>query len=278
MAGRIAKMCALCKGPPARYTDDMTIDLSNLESGHKYDGDYDNDLAAVQERLAHIQYAHIVHNARSLIVFEGWDAAGKGGSISRMSAAWDPRYFQVYPIGAPTAEEKGKHFLWRFWNKLPAPKEISVLDRSHYGRVLVERVEGFASEPEWRRGYDEINEFEAQQTDIGTNIVKIFLHITQEEQDERLKERLETPHKRWKVTAEDFRNRDKRGAYLDAMHDMFAKTDTRWAPWAAFDGNNKKAARIGVLTHVADTLEAAVPTQWPDVPEDLAAMAKELGW
>ena len=256
----------------------MTIDLSTLEFGHKYDGDYDNDLAAVQERLARIQYAHIVHGARSLLVFEGWDAAGKGGTISRMSSAWDPRYFQVHPIGAPTAEEKGKHFLWRFWNKLPGPKEISVLDPSHYGRVLVERVEGFASDAEWRRGYDEINEFEAQQIDIGTNIVKIFLHITQEEQDERLKERLETPHKRWKVTAEDFRNRDKRGAYFDAMHDMFAKTDTRWAPWAAFDGNNKKAARIAVLTHIADTLEVGVPTQWAEVPEELAAMAKGLGW
>lgn len=256
----------------------MTIDLSDLESGHKYDGNYNDDLTAVQERLARVQYAHIVHNARSLIVFEGWDAAGKGGTISRMSSAWDPRYFQVYPIGAPTSEEKGRHFLWRFWNKLPAPKEISVLDRSHYGRVLVERVEGFAQEAEWRRGYDEINEFEAQQIDIGTNIVKIFLHVTQGEQDERLKERLETPHKRWKVTAEDFRNRDKRGAYMEALHDMFAKTDTRWAPWAAFDGNNKKAARIAVLTHIADTLEAAVPTDWPEVPEDLAKMAKGLGW
>lgn len=254
----------------------MTIDLSMLESGSKYGGDYAEDLAAVQERLGQIQAAHIVHNARSLIVFEGWDAAGKGGSISRMTAPWDPRYFQVYPIGAPTTEEKGRHFLWRFWAKLPAPREISVLDRSHYGRVLVERVEGFATEAEWRRGFDEINEFEAQQIDIGTNIIKIFLHVTQEEQDERLKERLEIPHKRWKVTADDFRNRARRADYLDAMHDMFAKTDTRWAPWMAFDGNNKKSARIAVLTHIADTLEAALPKDWPDVPDEVATLAQVL--
>ncbi len=255
----------------------MTIDLNALESGAKYDGDYAADLSAVQERLGKIQFAHIIHGARSLIVFEGWDAAGKGGTISRMSSAWDPRYFQVYPIGAPTAEEKGKHFLWRFWNKLPAPREIHVLDRSHYGRVLVERVEGFATKDEWRRGYDEINEFEAQQADIGTNILKIFLHVTAEEQDKRLRERIATPHKRWKVTAEDFRNREKRGVYLDAMHDMFAKTDTRWAPWKAFDANNKKAARIAVLTHIADSLEAVLPTDWPELSEELAAMAKGLG-
>ncbi|MGL5838527.1 MAG: polyphosphate kinase 2 family protein, partial [Sphingorhabdus sp.] len=161
----------------------MDFDLSKFESGKKYSGNYDNDLADLQDKLAELQALHIVHGCRTLIVFEGWDAAGKGGAIKRLTAQWDPRYYQVYPISAPTPEEKERHFLWRFWNKLPRAKEISVLDRSHYGRVLVERVEGYCSEAEWRRGYDEINEFEQRQAEIGTKIIKLFLHVTQETQD-----------------------------------------------------------------------------------------------
>ena len=206
---------------------------------------------------------------------EGWDAAGKGGIIKRMTAEWDPRYFQVWPISAPTPYEKDRHFLWRFWQKLPGAREICVFDRSWYGRVLVERVEGFASEREWKRGYDEINEFEAQQADAGTAIIKVFLHVTQNTQDKRLADRLSVPEKRWKVTTDDFRNRAKRADYLDAMHDMFRQTDTRWAPWKVFDGNSKKAARIAALTHIAERLEASVPKSLPDPDPVLVAMAKE---
>ena len=253
----------------------MAIDLSRLEEGAAFDGDYSDALAKVQKRLQRAQYAHIVHGKRAVIVVEGWDAAGKGGAIRRAVSGWDPRYFEVWPIGAPSPDARAKHFLWRFWSKLPGPREINIFDRSWYGRVLVERVEGFASEVEWRRGYDEIHEFEAQQTDIGTNIIKIFLHVTQEEQDRRLKKRLETPYKRWKVTAEDFRNRDKRAAYHAAMGDMFAFTDTRWAPWAAFDANDKKAARIAVLTHVAEQLEADLPLEWPEADPAITKLALE---
>lgn len=253
----------------------MTINLSDYEDGASFDGDYSDALKAVQRRLAKAHFAHIVHGRRSMIIFEGWDAAGKGGIIRRMSAEWDPRYFEVYPIGAPTRAEKERHFLWRFWQHLPGKRHISVFDRSWYGRVLVERVEGFCTEAEWRRGYDEINEFEAQQIDSNTNVIKIFLHTTQKTQDERLAARLDTPHKRWKVTAEDFRNRARREDYLAAMDDMFARTDTRWAPWAVFDGNNKKAARIAVLTHIAEKLEAAVTTSFPDADPALVAMAQE---
>jgi polyphosphate kinase 2 (PPK2 family) len=252
----------------------MNIELSNFETGAKYDGNYAKKLAKLQDRLAELQSLHILHNCRTLIVFEGWDAAGKGGAIKRLTANWDPRYFEVYPISAPTKEEKAKHFLWRFWNKLPGSQEIHILDRSYYGRVLVERVEGFCSETEWRRGYDEINEFEAQQGDIGTNIIKIFLHVTQESQDKVLQERLDDPAKRWKVTAEDFRNREKRDDYLAAMHDMFEHTNTRWAPWKIFDGNNQKAARIAVLSHVIERLEAAVPQEFPEVDPAIAELAK----
>jgi AMP-polyphosphate phosphotransferase len=252
----------------------MTITLSDFETGAKYDGNYDKKLAKLQDRLADLQSLHILHNCRTLIVFEGWDAAGKGGAIKRLTANWDPRYFEVYPISAPTKEEKDKHFLWRFWNKLPGPQEIHILDRSYYGRVLVERVEGYCSETEWRRGYDEINEFEAQQGDIGTNIIKIFLHVTQDSQDKVLQERLDDPAKRWKVTAEDFRNRKKRDDYLAAMHDMFEHTNTRWAPWKIFDGNNQKAVRIAVLRYIIERLEAVVPQEFPEVDPTIAKLAK----
>ncbi len=253
----------------------MSIDLSGFESGKKYDGDYAEDLADLQKQLAEQQSLHILHKCRTLIIFEGWDAAGKGGAIKRLTANMDPRYFEVFPISAPTAEEKDKHFLWRFWNKLPRREEIHILDRSHYGRVLVERVEGFCTETEWRRGYDEINEFESQQVEIGTKLIKIFLHVTQEAQDEVLKERLDDPSKRWKVTADDFRNRSKRNEYLAAFAEMFEQTDTRWAPWTVIDGNNQKAARIAVLRHILRELKSHIPQDFPEVSSEIAELAKK---
>ena len=251
----------------------MPIKLSDHEAGASYSGDYDDDLAALQKRLAHVQVAHIVHRRRAIILFEGWDAGGKGGAIRRLTAEWDPRSFAVHPIGAPTAEERARHYLQRFWTRLPAAGEIAVFDRSWYGRVLVERVEGLASEADWRRAYDEINEFEARQRDDGATIVKLFLHVTSETQDKRLRDRLDHPWKRWKIGPDDFRNRARRADYLAAYADMFANTDTRWAPWRAIDGNDKKAARIAVLTHVADTLEAAVPMKPPAASDEVISLA-----
>ena len=242
----------------------MSISLSDFETGTKYDGGYSDTLAALEDRLERLQAAHIIHGQRSVIMFEGWDAAGKGGIIQRLTASLDPRYFEVWPISAPNDEEKARHFLWRFWKRLPGNREISIFDRSWYGRVLVERVEGFASEAEWRKGYDEINEFEAQLIGSRTNLVKLFIHITQEEQDKRFSDRLDDPWKRWKTGTEDYRNRSKRKDYLAAMDEMFQQTNTRWAPWKVIDGNNKKAARIAALTHVIETLEAAVPMTAPE--------------
>jgi AMP-polyphosphate phosphotransferase len=253
----------------------MSIDLSDYEKGEKFEGDYDDALKAVQERLSQIQAAYIAHGARAIIVFEGWDAAGKGGAIGRLTAELDPRHFEVWPIAAPTPPEKERHFLWRFWTKLPGKGQIAIFDRSWYGRVLVERVEGYATEAEWKRGYDEINEFEAQQKDAGATIVKLFVHVTQEEQDKRFAKRLDHPWKRWKTGKDDFRNRARRADYLKAMHDMFARTDTRWAPWKAIDGNNKKAARIAALMHVADRLEAGVTMKPPPLDPEVAKLAEE---
>ncbi|MDO9487706.1 MAG: polyphosphate kinase [Sphingomonadaceae bacterium] len=253
----------------------MTIDLSDYESDAKYDGNYEDALAAVQKRLSHLQSAFIVHGARAIIVFEGWDAAGKGGAIRRLTATLDPRHFEVWPIGAPTAAEAQRHFLYRFWNRLPGEREIAVFDRSWYGRVLVERVEGFATGSEWRRGYREINDFEAQHVEAGTPIIKLFLHITQDEQDRRLTERLDHPWKHWKTGVEDFRNRARRADYLTAMHEMFEKTDTSIAPWRAFAGNNKKAARIAILEHIATQLEGHVKLEPMPLDPTVAKLAKE---
>ena len=257
----------------------MTIQLSDYETGAKYAGDYAKDVALLEARLERVQAAHITHRQRSVIMFEGWDAAGKGGIIQRLTASLDPRYFEVWPIAAPNDEEKARHFLWRFWKRLPGNREISIFDRSWYGRVLVERVEGYASEAEWRKGYDEINEFEAQLTGSHTNLVKLFVHVTQEEQDKRFADRLNDPWKRWKTGADDYRNRSKRKQYLAAMEDMFQQTDTRWAPWTVIDGNNKKAARIAAMRHVIETLEAAVPMTPPDLDPAVVKLAhKAFGY
>ena len=275
MVGRTPRYPLSQAGDRAPSSDGMAILLSDHESGPKLDGDYAQQLEAVQKRLTQIQIAHIVHGRRAIVMFEGWDAGGKGGTIQRLTARWDARHFEVWPIKAPTPPETSRHFLWRFWTKLPADGHIHIFDRSWYGRVLVERVERFATEKEWRRAYDEINEFEAQQKDSGTTIVKIFLHVTQAEQDKRFRARLDHPWKRWKISADDFRNRSKRADYVAAMEEMFDKTDTRWAPWKVIDGTHKKYARIAALTHIADVLEKAVPVKPPAADPELVRLAKE---
>lgn len=256
----------------------MAIDLADFEKGEPFDGDYDAAMDKVQRRLSRLQVGHKVCGLRTMILFEGWDAAGKGGAVQRLTMGWDPRNFHVWPIKAPTEEELSRHFLWRFWKKLPGKGQITIFDRTWYGRVLVERVESYTSERNWRRAYDEINEFEAQQQADGVNIIKLFLHVTQEEQDKRLAARLDHPWKRWKVTPEDFRNRARRDDYLAAIGDMFRETDTRWAPWKIIDANDKKSARIAALSYVADVLERCVSPDPPELDADFVRYARaQLG-
>lgn len=255
------------------------IDLSDFEEGHKYNGHYKHDLAKLQKRLEHIQVAHIIHGKAAVVMFEGWDAAGKGGIIERLTAKMDQRNYEVSPIAAPSAAERAHDFLWRFETRLPQPGNIAIFDRSWYGRVLVERVEGYATEEEWTRAYEEINAFEAELIAAGTTLIKVFVHLSQHEQDKRLRARLDEPWKRWKTGLDDFRNRAKRPAYLDAMHDMFARTDTGGAPWFVADGNNKKAARIAALEYIAETLAANVDMALPLLDPEIAAVAREaLDW
>ena len=254
----------------------MPINLWDFEAGAPFEGDYGEALEDLQKRLSQLFVANLVHERKAIIVCEGWDAAGKGGAIQRLTATCDPRAYKVWPIAAPGEEERAHHYLWRFWQRMPGAGEIAIFDRSWYGRVLVERVEGLASEAEWRRAYDEINELEAQLGADGTLIVKLFFHVTQEVQDARLKARLDHPWKRWKVNAEDIRNRARRKDYLAAIKDMFAETDTHWAPWAAIDGNDKKAARIAALTRVADALAAVLPKDPPPPRPDMKQLAQAL--
>jgi AMP-polyphosphate phosphotransferase len=250
------------------------IDLAEYEAGARFAGDYEETLAALQERIARQLVSLHVHGRRAIVVAEGWDAAGKGGAIQRMTARCDPRHFHVWPISAPTPEERDRHYMWRFWQRLPKAGSIAIFDRSWYGRVLVERVEGFAAEAEWRRAYDEINEFEAQQTFAGTTLVKLFFHVTQATQDRRLADRLADPWKRWKISAEDFRNRSRREDYLAAIRDMFRETDTHWAPWTAIDGNDKKSGRIAALTAVVDALTETCPAEPPPIRPEVEQAAQ----
>jgi polyphosphate kinase 2 (PPK2 family) len=192
-----------------------------------------------------------------IIVFEGPDAAGKGGAIKRISERLDPRLIRVHSIVKPTHEEYQHHYLWRFWGKLPAYGQITVFDRSWYGRLLVERVEGFATEKEWKRAYQEINEFERLLADDGAIIVKIYLHISKEEQLFRFKRREADPMKHWKINEEDWRNRKKWDQHNEAAEDMFEKTSTEFAPWNILPANFKWWARVKTVKTVVDALEKA---------------------
>jgi AMP-polyphosphate phosphotransferase len=191
----------------------------------------------------------------TILVFEGWDAAGKGGAIRRVTAALDARDFRIIPVAAPTDEERAQHYLWRFWRHLGRAGLVTIFDRSWYGRVLVERVEGFASEKEWMRAYAEINQFENRLVTHGIVLVKYWLHVTRDEQLRRFTERQSTPYKRWKLTDEDWRNRERWDAYEHAVNDMIERTSTREAPWTLVEANDKNLARIKVLKTMCDRLE-----------------------
>ena len=194
----------------------------------------------------------------TILVFEGWDAAGKGGAIRRLTAALDARSYQVIPIAAPTDEERAHHYLWRFWRHLPRAGRLTVFDRSWYGRVLVERVEGFAAEPEWRRAYSEINEFENELVDHGVVLVKYWVHITEDEQLRRFKQREQAQYKQWKLTDEDWRNRQKWREYEQAVNDMVERTSTIVAPWTLVEGNDKYFARLKILKTACSAMARAL--------------------
>lgn len=238
--------------------------------------EYMKRMVKLQKELLHIQQTYYHEKRRAILVFEGWDAAGKGGAIRRITELLDPRGVHVWPISAPTAMEQGRHYLWRFWQRLPEPGSFAIFDRSWYGRVLVERVENFAKPKEWRRAYDEINEFERLLIDDGVRIVKLFLHITEEEQLERFRERMTNPYKRWKLTHEDLRNREKWHDYEKAIEDMFERTSTEQAPWHVIPANSKWFTRIKVMETVSRALSRGVQITPPPLDPEVQSLAENI--
>jgi AMP-polyphosphate phosphotransferase len=200
------------------------------------------------------------------VLLEGWDASGKGGAIKRLVARVDPRHVRVKQFAAPTYDEKRHHWLWRFWPALPGWGGMAVLDRSWYGRVLVERVEGFAEEPAWRRAYEEIRDFEHMLVAEGMVLVKLWLHISDEEQLQRFEARANDPLKAWKLTEEDWRNREKRAEYVQAVEDMVTETSTGYAPWTLVEGDSKRYARVKVIETVIAATEDGMRRHNIEVP------------
>ena len=228
------------------------VDLSPKVS----EDDYDAALKKEKKRLAKLHSRLYREKVPVVIGFEGWDAAGKGGAIRRLSWALDPRGFDVVPIAAPTKDELDRHYLWRFWRQLPKDGHIVLFDRTWYGRVMVERLEGFTPEARWSMAYDEINEFERSLTRWGAVVLKFWLHIDPDEQLRRFRDREDTPEKRYKITDEDWRNREKWPEYETAVDEMLQRTSTEYAPWVVVEGNDKKYARLKVLRTVRKALEA----------------------
>jgi AMP-polyphosphate phosphotransferase len=238
--------------------------------------EYERRLKSMQNTLQLVQQAYLGTAERAVVVLEGWDTAGKGGLVRRLGWALDPRSFKVHPIAAPSLRERAQHYLQRFWERLPEQGQIVVFDRSWYGRVLVERVEELASEREWKRAYREINEFERTLLADGIRLVKIFLHITPEEQIRRFKDRLSNPHKRWKLSYEDFRNRERWKDYEEAIEDMMEQTSARRSRWHLVPANHKPFARLAAFSILTDRLGEGVPLQPRPLDPKTAKAASRL--
>jgi polyphosphate:AMP phosphotransferase len=238
--------------------DEVTIldqvDLSQTISAQQYG----RLMAKFQAKLNRLMWQANERKISNVIVFEGWDASGKGSTIRRVTEAIDPRFYRLIPIAAPTEEERAHHYLWRFWRHLPRAGTVTLYDRSWFGRVLVERVEGFARPEEWQRAYSEINDFEEQLVEHGMVVTKFWIHISKDEQLRRFKKREEVAYKRYKITGDDWRNRKKWDAYEAAVNEMVLRTSTGHAPWTLIAGNDKKFARIQVLKTLCQHLEDAL--------------------
>jgi polyphosphate kinase 2 (PPK2 family) len=219
---------------------------------------YGKKIAREQLRLRDVHFRMYEQRVPALAVFEGWDAAGKGGAIKRVTETLEPRGYTVSSFSAPRGEEKTHHYLWRFWRSLPRAGHLGIFDRSYYGRVLVERVEGFCAADEWRRAYREINEFEAHQAGFGMVIVKFWLQLSKEEQLRRFRDRERDPFRSYKLTPEDWRNRARWDAYREAVEEMLARTSTSYAPWTVVEADDKYYARVKVVKTLAGAVERAL--------------------
>jgi polyphosphate kinase 2 (PPK2 family) len=225
---------------------DLTLSIDNET--------YKRELISNQVALTKLAFQVYLKKRPVIMVFEGWDAAGKGGVNKRLTEKMDPRGYVVYPIAAPQGDDKTHHYMWRFWRRLPEAGQIAIFDRSWYGRVMVERIEGFCNEAEWMRAYREINQFERQLIDFGSILLKFWIHISKEEQLQRFQDRSVDKLRSWKLTDEDWRNREKWDLYEAAVNDLLLKTSTIHAPWTVVEGNSKYYARVKVLRTVVEKL------------------------
>lgn len=245
--------------PASEYSDDVLrtsslqkVDLSLALTREEYR----EELKKLQTRIEELHGELYRKRIPVILGFEGWDAGGKGGAIKRLTERMDPRGYCVFPTASPNDLEKVHHYLWRFWRNVPKDGHIAIFDRTWYGRVMVERIEGFCTSGEWHRAYQEINEMEKQFAQHGAIVLKFWLQIDKDEQERRFKERMENPDKQWKITDEDWRNREKWDAYERAVDEMLVRTSTTYAPWIIVEGNNKYHARIKVLRTVVEAMEA----------------------
>ena len=253
----------------------MGIDLTQFERGDPFTGDYHASLTALQERLAQLQVAQIVHRKRALIVFEGWTCSGKRAALKRLVASWDPCHLSTRCVGGRDSGDDERHWLAPFWSALPPAGDSTIFYRSWYRRLIEDRLTGRSDAKRWSRACDEVNEFEAQQRDHGTLIVKLFFHVSADEQQRRLRERLADPWRRHLVGDDQLFSRDEREDTTAALHEMFVATDTRWAPWRVIDANDKRSARIAALTVLADTFAKALPLEPPATGETVIAFPSQ---
>ncbi len=235
---------------PAPKLAEISLDKELSEEAYR------TELKKCQKRLTELHNEIYRRKIPVILAYEGWDAAGKGGNIKRITGALDPRGFEVHPIASPEPHEKARHYLWRFWTRLPKTGHIAIFDRTWYGRVMVERLEGFCTENDWQRAYNEINEFEKELYDWGAIVIKFWVQIDSDTQLARFTDRQNTPEKQWKITDEDWRNREKWDLYEAAVDEMIEKTNTSYAPWVVLESNDKKYARIKALKTVIAAIEA----------------------
>ena len=258
-----------------RYVEKVGIDLTQYERGDPFAGDYHASLADLQRRLAQLQIAQIVHRKRALIIFEGWSCSGKGSALKRLVASWDPRHLSTRLVRSGERGDDDRHWLAPFWSALPPAGDSTIFYHSWYRRLIEDRMEGRSDAKRWSRACDEVNEFEAQQHDHGTMIVKLFFHVSADQQQQRLRERQADPWRRHLIGDEHVTTREERDGTTSALHEMFAQTDTRWAPWRVIDGNDKRSARIAALTMLADAFAKALPAEPPATGDTVIAFPNQ---
>ena len=241
----------------------MPIDLTKFERGNSFSGDAGAALEVLQARLAQAQVAQVVHGRRVIILFEGWIGAGKKAALRRLVGAWDPCHVAVHTVGGADAADDERHWLAPFWSSLPAAGDTGVFYRSWYRRIVEERVAGRSDDKRWARACDEINEFEAQQRDHGTLVIKLFFHVAAERQLATLRERQEDPWRRHLLSEEDVAGLGQRERTVEVLHELFKQTDTRWAPWTIIDGNDELGGSIAALAAIADQYDKAMPAAPP---------------